>query len=304
MKAVHDNVNESGDDEADEGSQNIGDEEEEVDAGDDDSNDGDLNAEDDDVDDDEDADDDEDDNNTNGTSSNKKSTKLRQEAEAYSKNLERRGVIYMSRVPPFMKPNKARTLFEQFGLVTRIYLAEEDAQLRKRRKSNGGNGSKQFTEGWIEFGDKKIAKSVADSLNNSTMGGMKSHFYHDDIWNLKYLKNFKWDYLTEKFAYERRVRENKLKASMMQAKRSNAEFVDLVEKGKQERYVEDRKRKNGSIDKGSKSEVSKEASMDSNAGKKGVKRTFRQSGGLISNDSQYIDKNLLGSVFGKRKLST
>lgn len=319
MKTVQDKYNESGDDEGDEGSQNAGDEEEEVeeegedeeDAGDDDgSNEGDLNADDadaDDADDDDedvDDDDDEDDNNTNGTSSDKKSTKLRQEAEAYSKNLERRGVIYMSRVPPFMKPNKARTLFEQFGLVTRIYLAEEDSQLRKRRKSNGGNGSKQFTEGWIEFGDKKIAKSVADSLNNSTMGGMKSHFYHDDIWNLKYLKNFKWDYLTEKFAYERRVRENKLKASMMQAKRSNAEFVDLVEKGKQQRHVEDRKRKHSGIDKGSKSEVSKEASMDSNAGKKEVKRTFRQSGGLISNDSQYIDKNLLGSVFGKRKLST
>ena len=311
MKTVQDKYNESGDGEGDEGSQNAGDEEEEeeedgeeeVDAGDDDgSNEGDADADDDDE--DVNDDDDEDDNNYNSASSDKKSTKLRQEAEAYSKNLERRGVIYMSRVPPFMKPNKARTLFEQFGLVTRIYLAEEDSQLRKRRKSNGGNGSKQFTEGWIEFGDKKIAKSVADSLNNSTMGGMKSHFYHDDIWNLKYLKNFKWDYLTEKFAYERRVRENKLKASMMQAKRSNAEFVDLVEKGKQQRHVEDRKRKHSGIDKGSKTEVSKEASMDSNAGKKEVKRTFRQSGGLISNDSQYIDKNLLGSVFGKRKVST
>ena len=69
------------------------------------------------------------------------------------------------------------------------------------------------------------------------------------------------------------------------------------EKGKQQRYVEDRKRKNGSVDKGSKSEVSKDAPIDGNAEKKGVKRTFRQSGGLISNDSHYIDKNLLGSVF-------
>lgn len=47
-------------------------------------------------------------------------------------------------------------------------------------------------EGWIEFSDKKVAKQVAESLNNSTIGGKKSDFYHDDIWNIKYLKNFKY----------------------------------------------------------------------------------------------------------------
>ena len=239
------------------------------------------------------------DDNGSGNEKESKSTSLRKEAKSYSENLEKRGVIYMSRIPPFMKPNKARTLFEQFGVVTRIYLAEEDSQIRKRRKSNGGNGSKQFTEGWIEFADKKIAKSVAESLNNSTMGGMKSHFYHDDIWNLKYLKNFKWDYLTEKFAYERRVRENKLKASMMQAKRSNAEFIDLVEKGKQQKYVESRKRKHETADDGKASNETKKSNPldESRALQKGVKRVFRQSSGLSSSGTQYVDKNLLGSVF-------
>lgn len=91
-----------------------------------------------------------------------------------------------------------------------------DILQRKKRKDNGGNGSKQFNEGWIEFSDKKVAKSVAESLNNTNIGGKKGDFYHDDIWNLKYLKNFKWDYLTEKFAYEKRVKENKLKIAMMQ----------------------------------------------------------------------------------------
>ncbi len=45
--------------------------------------------------------------------------------------------------------------------------------------------------GWIEFADKKVAKMVAESLNNTSIGGKKGGFYHDDIWNLKYLKNFK-----------------------------------------------------------------------------------------------------------------
>lgn len=61
--------------------------------------------------------------------------------------------------------------------------------------------------------------------------------------NLKYLKNFKWDYLTEKFAYERREREQRVKASMLQAKRANSEFAELVDKQKAETFIKERKRK-------------------------------------------------------------
>jgi ESF2/ABP1 family protein len=96
--------------------------------------------------------------------------------------------------------------------------------------------------GWVEFENKKIARQVAESLNNTIIGGKKSNIYHDDIWNIKYLKNFKyaissiylassssdhsshclfiirWDYLTEKVAYERRIREKKLAAAMLEVR--------------------------------------------------------------------------------------
>lgn len=143
-------------------------------------------------------------------------SQLKKEAIKYREDLEKRGVVYLSRIPPFMKPNKARVLFENFGEVTRLYLAEESSDSRKKRKLSGGNAAKQFTEGWVEFADKKIAKQVAESLNNTSISGKKGDFYHDDLWNLKYLKNFKWDYLTEKFAYERRIRETKLKHAMIE----------------------------------------------------------------------------------------
>jgi hypothetical protein len=70
---------------------------------------------------------DESDENNSVSNEDKKSSKglLRKEAELYKEKLEKRGVIYMSRVPPFMKPNKARNMFEQYGEVTRLYLAEE-----------------------------------------------------------------------------------------------------------------------------------------------------------------------------------
>lgn len=43
----------------------------------------------------------------------------------------------------------------------------------------------------MEFSSKKVAKQVARSLNSTRMGGRKRDYYHDDTWNLKYLKNFK-----------------------------------------------------------------------------------------------------------------
>jgi ESF2/ABP1 family protein len=42
--------------------------------------------------------------------------------------------------------------------------------MRKSRKKKGGNTGKEFTEGWIEFGDKRIAKRVAQMLNGQQMG--------------------------------------------------------------------------------------------------------------------------------------
>ena len=45
-----------------------------------------------------------------------------------------------------------------------------DAAVRKKRKKYGGSGRKLFTEGWIEFKDKQIAKAVALSLNNTPIG--------------------------------------------------------------------------------------------------------------------------------------
>ena len=49
--------------------------------------------------------------------------KLAKQQERYDK----RGMVYLSRVPPFMKPAKLRHLLAQHGEVLRIYLAAEGA---------------------------------------------------------------------------------------------------------------------------------------------------------------------------------
>ena len=45
-----------------------------------------------------------------------------------------------------------------------------DPAARKRRKKYGGNKGKCFTEGWLEFKDRRVAKSVAATLNNTIVG--------------------------------------------------------------------------------------------------------------------------------------
>ena len=176
----------------------------------------------------------------------KKVRKLKLDAtEDFNERLSKRGIVYLSRVPPRMTPSKVKTLLSDWGEITRIYLVEEDKTHRKKRRKAGGSSGKRYTEGWIEFASKKIAKLVGSSLNMTPISHQKGNMHHDDVWSVKYLKGFKWSHLTEKVAYERRVREQKLRVEMMEVKRENAAFVSQLEQGKKMDYIEERLRKKG-----------------------------------------------------------
>lgn len=82
--------------------------------------------------------------------------------------------------------------------LTRNNYIFADPSIRKRRRKQGGNKKQRYTEGWVEFVDKRIAKKVALVLNNNHVGGKKHGFYHDDLWNIKYLRKFRWTHITEK----------------------------------------------------------------------------------------------------------
>ena len=65
---------------------------------------------------------------------------------------------------------------------------------------------------------------------------------------MQYLKGFKWSHLTEKVAYERRIREQKLRIEMMEVRRENAAFVAEMEAGKRLDYIEERRKRTGKVD--------------------------------------------------------
>jgi len=59
------------------------------------------------------------------------------------------GVVYLSRVPPFMKPQTVRHLLTSFGEIGRIFLTPEDPASHTRRVKSGGNKKKTFGDGWV-----------------------------------------------------------------------------------------------------------------------------------------------------------
>jgi ESF2/ABP1 family protein len=146
--------------------------------------------------------------------------------------IKRSGVVYLSRIPPFMKPTKLRSLLEPYGAINRIFLTPEDPASHTRRVRNGGNKKRSFVDGWVEFVNKADAKQACELLNARTIGGKKGTYYHDDVWNLLYLKGFKWNNLTEQIAAENAERASRMRAEISKTAKENKEFVQNVERAK------------------------------------------------------------------------
>lgn len=78
----------------------------------------------------------------------KKIRKLKLTAtEDFNAKLQKRGIVYLARIPPRMGPSKVKTLLSDFGPISRIYLAEEDKSIRKKRRKAGGSGVKGIPKG-------------------------------------------------------------------------------------------------------------------------------------------------------------
>ncbi|XP_030049801.1 activator of basal transcription 1 [Microcaecilia unicolor] len=156
------------------------------------------------------------------------------------------GIIYLGHIPPRLRPRHIRNMLSVHGEVGRIFLQAEDRFVRKKKKKAGTN-AKDFTEGWVEFRDKKIAKLVAASLNNNSMGTRKKNRFHDDLWNMKYLHRFNWAHLSERLTYERQVRRQRMQVEVSQAKRETNFFLQNVEKSKSFERAERRRAKEGLV---------------------------------------------------------
>lgn len=148
------------------------------------------------------------------------------------KRIKKTGVCYLSRIPPYMKPAKLRSILIRFGEVDRLFLKPEDTSIHQKRVKYGGNKKKNYTEGWVEFKNKRDAKLCEATLNGNNIGGKKSSYYYDDVMNIKYLSGFKWMDLTQQIAKENEMRQAKLSMEISQQQKLNKSFISNVEKSK------------------------------------------------------------------------
>lgn len=177
-----------------------------------------------------------------------------------SKKKGKTGVVYMSKIPPYMKPAKMRQILSRFGEVDRLFLKKESTQKHKKRIASGGNKKDMYEEGWAEFIRKKDAKLAAETMNGNILGGKKGNFYYDDVMNIKYLSGFKWIDLTQQISKENEVRESKLQIEVSQAAKLNIAFIKNVEKSKMVENMQAKKRERG----------------DKTDGEPEIRRTFQQ----------------------------
>lgn len=202
----------------------------------------------------------------------------------FKKKKDRTGVVYVSRIPPAMTPSNLRQHLTPFGTIGRVYLAPDDrkaAHLKKmsNRSKKALRPKSAFTEGWIEFLNKKDAKTASEALNGRPYGGKRSSRFREDLWCIRYLgSDFKWSTLTERISYENAIREQKMREEISHARRENKAFLGQVEKSRVIKKIEAKKQTRldraavaaGSNSRSVQNEMKPEMSLEE------VKKRFRQ----------------------------
>ena len=80
------------------------------------------------------------------------------------------GVIYLSRIPPFMRPSTVRTYLSLHGTIGKLFLTPEPPTHYLSRRRHGGNKKHSYIDGWVEFTRKKDAKRCVDAINGQIGG--------------------------------------------------------------------------------------------------------------------------------------
>lgn len=158
------------------------------------------------------------------------------------------GVIYLSRIPPYMAPAKVRSLLAVHGPISRVFLTPEPPSVYLARKnSHKGNKKRSYVDGWVEFGHKRHAKACVDAINGNIIGGKKGGWYRDDVWNARYLRGFGWDDLMAGVRGEEREREERVRVGLAREARERGAYLKNVERARVQETREDKKKRKRSM---------------------------------------------------------
>uniref|UniRef100_A0A3Q4B515 Activator of basal transcription 1 n=1 Tax=Mola mola TaxID=94237 RepID=A0A3Q4B515_MOLML len=214
------------------------------------------------------------------------------------------GIIYLGHIPPRMRPKHMRNMLSAYGEIGRIFLQPEDRQVRRKKRKSGSRRC-DFTEGWVEFRDKRVAKRVAASLHNTPMGTKKRQRYSSDLWCIKYLHRFQWTHLSERLAYEQMVLQQRLRTEVSQAKRETNFFLSNVDKSaRMDKLRKKREREGQQVEERTwdftQRQTEEEIQMRKKRNKNSVTQKHLDKARLIQEKSQ-SNVSLLAKIFNANK---
>nr|ODN87004.1 pre-rRNA-processing protein ESF2 [Cryptococcus depauperatus CBS 7841] len=105
----------------------------------------------------------------------------------------------------------------QKGDIGKVYAQRKDDVVKQKRQKYI---SPNFSEAWVKFLDKSIAKTAASMLNAQVIeerretADKRIQRWRDGIWTMRYLSGFKEEMLGEQIAYERQAHQARLRAEI------------------------------------------------------------------------------------------
>ena len=100
-----------------------------------------------------------------------------------------------------------------------------------------------FSEGWVEFLSKKVAKQAALTLNNTPVTMKRNSRFSELVWNVCYLKGFEFELLATRDTYERKVQEKLHKAELLRVRREVTDYLERSERDRTNHIVTEKKKR-------------------------------------------------------------
>eukprot|EP01023_Acetabularia_acetabulum_P005945 TRINITY_DN12454_c0_g1_i1.p1 TRINITY_DN12454_c0_g1~~TRINITY_DN12454_c0_g1_i1.p1 ORF type:complete len:144 (+),score=42.22 TRINITY_DN12454_c0_g1_i1:522-953(+) len=139
--------------------------------------------------------------------------------------------------------------------------------------------------------DKRDAVKAAEMLNNQPMRGKRRSAHWDDLWNIKYLKNFKWNHLTEEIAFIMSVKEQKVQQEIAKAKQEREHYFRQTGLAK---HIEAMERKSKQNDAESEEETDNVVNEDA----EGEREKFENELGEQEDSDYELGDDLMGLIGG------
>ncbi|XP_053947698.1 uncharacterized protein LOC128856424 [Anastrepha ludens] len=147
-----------------------------------------------------------------------------------TKKKRKKGIIYVSNIPKHMNVTRIREILGEYGKIGRVFLQPEKLPGGNDKKKKRKRLARHFTEGWVEFESKRVAKKLVELLNNKQISTRKTSQFYDYLWSMKYLPRFKWVHLTERMNYEQAVHKQRLQTEVSQARKETTFFQNNLDK--------------------------------------------------------------------------